>query len=68
MLTLHVAGLCVDNGKRTIRKCWNIVARERTNVPILEKWNAVYYLTKSNVIHDGLLNIFSNNSKFVDCN
>ena len=68
LLTLHVAQLCVDKGKRIIRECWNIIARKRTIVPILEKWNAVYYLTKSNVIHESLLNILSNNSKHVDCN
>ena len=52
MLTLHVAGLSINNGKSVIVKSWNKVRGKRTTVPILEQWDTVDYLLERNNILD----------------
>ena len=39
MLTLHITGLGIYNGKSVIIKNWNIVREKRTTMPILVHWD-----------------------------
>ena len=50
MLTLHFAGLRINNGKRVVVKNWNIVEGKRATVPILEYWVTVDYLLQRSII------------------
>ena len=50
MLTLHIAGLRVYNGKGVICKSWNIVRGKTATVPTLEVWDMVDYLLERNII------------------
>ena len=49
-LTLHIAGLRVNNGKSVIVKSWNKARRKKATVPILEQWDTVDYLLERNSI------------------
>ena len=52
MLTLHIAGLRVYNGKSVIVKSWNIVRGKKATVPIpKEPRDTVDFLLERNIIH-----------------
>ena len=50
MLTLHSAGLRIYTGKSVIVKSWNIVWRERTEVPKFEHRYMIDVLLQSKII------------------
>ena len=51
MFTLHIAGLRVDKSKSLIFKSWNIVWRERTQVPKFVQRNTIDHFWQSKNIH-----------------
>ena len=51
MLTLHIAGLRIYNGKTVIVKSWIKIRGKRATVPILEYWDTVDYLLARSIIH-----------------
>ena len=66
MLTLQFTGLRIYNGKSVIIKKWNIVRVKKTTVPRLEYWNTVNFFCWRETV--SVLDIFSNNTKYINCN
>ena len=50
MLTLHITGLIVYNGKSVIVRKWTIFRGKRTTVPIFESWDTVEKMLEGNFI------------------
>ena len=50
MLTLHIAGLRVDNSKSVIIKSWNMIWGEWTGVPKFEQKDTIDKLLQSIII------------------
>ena len=63
MLTVHFAGLRVYNGKSVIVKSWIIVRGKTATVPILEIRLIICWGETLST-----LDVFSNNTKLVNCN
>ena len=49
MLTLHIAGLRIYDGKSVIVRSWYKVRGKRTTVPRFEQWDMVNYLLERNI-------------------